>query len=70
MPLCKALRQVAAIDLNGLGGSGEPPLPNVATIDMFLECRQSYGDDSITRRISPGALAQSISSRFAVSDVE
>ena len=29
MPLCKASRQVAAIDLNGQGGSGEPPLPRL-----------------------------------------
>jgi hypothetical protein len=44
------------------------PYQSVATIDMFLECRLLCGNDSITRRISPGALAQSTSSPFAISD--
>ena len=38
MPLCKALRKVAAIDLNGQGGSGEPPLPRLPRLRLQL-CR-------------------------------
>jgi hypothetical protein len=41
-----------------------------AIIDMIAECLVSCGNDWITLRISPGALARSISSRFAVTGAD
>jgi len=46
------------------------PYQEIATTDMIAGCLVPCGNDWIAPRISLGASAQFISSRFAVSDVD
>jgi len=46
------------------------PYQNGQNIDRILKCRAYCANDSITQRISPGALVRSISLAFAVSNAD
>jgi hypothetical protein len=63
-----ACSPVLVINPNRHGGSGEPPLPDAAELDMILKWCVQSANDSITERISQGDLVLFILLPFAVNN--